>query len=125
MNQKMFCKFLVVLGIMLICSAVLLAVLSMIIWKMDGNGGVLCAGVMLTYVLSSMLGGFLMGKMMGKQKFFWGVMAGLMYFLVLLVTGVCLLDIRINGNMQLVSGGLACVISGMLGGMFAPGKEKK
>ena len=67
------------------------------------------------------LGGFLVGKMMGQQKFFWGVVIGAAYFLILFLIGVGVMGTKINGNMQIISGAMVCVISGMLGGMIAPG----
>ena len=114
-------NFFIILGIMLLCSLLMLGVLTLIIWKMDGGSNVLSVGVILIYILSNALGGFLVGKMMGQQKFFWGVVIGAAYFLVLLLIGIGLMETKINGNMQLVSGALVCVISGMLGGMIAPG----
>lgn len=83
----------------------------------------LSIGVILTYILSNILGGFLVGKVMGRQKFFWGVVIGGIYYAVLVVVGVFLMGTPISGNMQLVSGGMMCVISGMLGGMLAPGEK--
>lgn len=95
----------------------------MLVWKMDGGSNILSIGVILTYILSNILGGFLVGKMMGQQKFFWGVVIGAVYFLVLLVVGVLLMDTKFSGNMQIVSSAMMCVISGMLGGMLAPGQK--
>ena len=58
---------------------------------------------------------------MGQQKFFWGVVIGAAYFLILFLIGVGVMGTKINGNMQIISGAMVCVISGMLGGMIAPG----
>lgn len=116
-------NFFVILGIMFICSMILLAILSMLIWKMDGGSGLLCGGVIAVYIITNVLGGFLTGKMMGQQKFFWGMLIGLIYFAILFIVGVCLLGTKISGNMQLVSGVMVCVISAMIGGMLAPSKK--
>lgn len=114
-------NFFIILGIMFLCSLFMLGILTLIIWKMDGGSNVLSVGVIVIYILSNALGGFLVGKMMGQQKFFWGVVIGAAYFLVLFLIGVGLMGTKINGNMQLISGAMVCVISGMLGGMVAPG----
>ena len=92
-----------ILGIMFICSMLLLGMITVIVWKMDGGSNILSIGVILTYILSNILGGFLVGRMMGRQKFFWGVIIGAVYFLILLVAGVVLMDTKISGNMQIVS----------------------
>ena len=122
MKQKLG-NFFVILGIMFVCSMLLLGMITVIVWKIDGGSNILSIGVILTYILSNILGGFLVGKMMGQQKFFWGVVIGAVYFLVLLVAGVLLMDTRLSGNMQIISSAMMCVISGMLGGMLAPGQR--
>lgn len=119
--KKKIGNFFIILGIMFLCSLLMLGILTLIIWKMDGGSNVLSVGVIVIYILSNALGGFLVGKMMGQQKFFWGVVIGAAYFLVLFLIGVGLMQTKINGNMQIISGAMVCVISGMLGGMVAPG----
>lgn len=114
-------NFFIILGIMFLCSLFMLGILTLIIWKMDGGSNVLSVGVIVIYILSNVLGGFLVGKMMGQQKFFWGVVIGAAYFLILFLIGVGVMGTKINGNMQIISGAMVCVISGMLGGMIAPG----
>lgn len=118
-------NYFVVLGGMFLVSFVLLLLLSCVVWKMDGAGNVLCAGVLGVYILTNALGGFVVGKMMGQQKFFWGAATGGSYFLILLAAGVCLADAKFFGNTQLITAALLCIISGMLGGMLAPASEKK
>lgn len=116
-------NFFIILGIMFLCSLIMLGILTVVIWKMDGGSSLLCVGVIMIYILSNSLGGFLVGKMMGQQKFFWGVIIGAAYFLILLLVGVGLMETKVNGNMQLISGAMVCIISGMLGGMVAPGEK--
>ena len=81
-------NFFIILGIMFLCSLFMLGILTLIIWKMDGGSNVLSVGVIVIYILSNVLGGFLVGKMMGQQKFFWGVVIGAAYFLILFLIGV-------------------------------------
>lgn len=115
-------NFFVILGIMFICSMILLTLLSLVIWKIDGGGGILCGGVIAVYILTNLAGGFLTGKVMGQQKFFWGMLMGAVYFAILFIVGVCFMGTKISGNMQLVSGAMVCVISAMVGGMLAPSR---
>lgn len=122
MKRKMW-GFCIILGIMFVCSMLLLGAITTLVWKMDGNSHVLSIGIILTYILSNIIGGFLTGKMMGHQKFFWGVVTGVAYFLILVAVGVLLMGTELAGNMQVVSCGLMCVVSGMLGGMLAPAQK--
>ena len=121
--KKKIRNFFIILGIMFFFFFLLLGLLSVLLWKMDGAGNVLSVGVVVIYILTNLLGGILVGKAMGQQKFFWGVVIGACYYSVLLVAGIFLADTKIPGNMQLISGGMICLISGMLGGMIAPGTK--
>ena len=112
------------MGIMFIVSFLLLLLLTAIIWKSDGSAGILNGGIVFIYAAVNLLGGLMTGKMMGKQKFFWGLVAGGIYFLVLAAVGVALGGTKLTGNPQLISGAFICMISGMLGGMLAPGQAK-
>lgn len=114
-------NFLLVLGVMFVCSAILLLLLTTIIWKMDGGGRLLSGGIIAVYVISCMIGGGMVGKVMGKQKFLWGMVIGVSYFLILLFIGIFMIRIPLSGNMQIISGGMICAISGMVGGMFVSG----
>ena len=118
------CYFFIVLGMMFVFSAILLLLLSAIVWKTDGSSGLLSGGVILVYILSNILGGFLMGRNMGQQKFFWGLLMGALYFGILLLVGVWLAGTKLMGNTQIISGIMVCAISGMLGGMLAPAKKQ-
>ncbi|MDD7402683.1 MAG: TIGR04086 family membrane protein [Butyribacter sp.] len=117
-------NFFVILGIMFICSLLLLMLVSVVIWKVDAKGSFLCGSVIAVYIITNLLGGFLTGKMMGQQKFFWGMLTGATYFFVLLAAGVCLMGTKISGNTQLISGAMICIISAMAGGMFAPAAKQ-
>jgi len=122
--KKKIRNFFVILGIMFLCSMVLLGILSAVVWHMDGAGNILCAGIIMIYIFVNAVGGFLVGKTIGQQKFFWGVLIGASYFLILALAGFCLEGTEILGNMRLISGGMICIISGMLGGMLAPGTKE-
>ena len=57
-------SYFIVLGGMFVVSFVLLLLLSFFVWKMDGAGNVLCAGILGVYIVTNVLGGFLVGRMM-------------------------------------------------------------
>lgn len=118
-------SYFIVLGGMFVVSFVLLLLLSFFVWKMDGAGNVLCAGILGVYIVTNVFGGFWVGRMMGQQKFFWGAATGGSYFLILLAAGVCLADAKLFGNTQLMTAALLCIISGMFGGMLAPASLSK
>lgn len=123
MLKKKGIYMLMVLAGMFIVSLVLLFLLSLWIWKVDGGMGILSGGVIAVYIIVNLAGGFLVGKSMGKHKFFWGMLVGVIYFVVLLLVGICLVDTKLAGNTQLWNGAMICIVAGTAGGMFAPGKS--
>ena len=118
-------KLLFTLGGMILCSAGLLFVLSLLIWRLDGNATLLSGGIIAIYVITNGIGGFFAGRIMGKQKFLWGFLIGFIYFLLLCLIGILTMHVKIIGNIQLFNGAMLCVVSGMAGGMLAPGKMNK
>lgn len=123
MSKKKVIFILMVLAGMFLASLALLFLLSLWIWKTDGGVGLLSGGVIAIYIIVNLIGGFLVGKSMGKQKFFWGMLTGAVYFSVLLLVGICLADTKLAGNTQLWNGAMLCIVAGTAGGMFAPGKK--
>jgi len=75
--------------------------------------------IILIYILSTFLGGFLLGKRMKVKRFFWGLGLGLLYFVVL-----TLLSLGMNHSIQdmgnhFLTTLFLCGGSGMLGGMLS------
>lgn len=120
MKSKNVIGFFVILMGMLVISAVILAVISAVMLNGHMNSGVVSGGVIAAYVISSLLGGFCVGQIKGKQKFLWGALMGFCYFLVLLLVGNIIYHQGLSMNFQTVSSGIICVVAGMIGGMLAP-----
>lgn len=116
---------LTIIGIMYVVSFLLLGMLTLCVWKMDGGTLLLSGGIIGVYVITNLLGGFLTGKIMGQQKFFWGILVGCIYFFILLLAGVGFMGTKLSGNHEIITGIMICAISGMLGGMIAPGKKER
>ena len=87
MKSKNVIGFFSVLMGMLVISALILAVVSAFMLNGHMNSGFVSGGVIAAYVISSMVGGFCIGQIKGKQKFLWGALMGTGYFLVLLLVG--------------------------------------
>lgn len=120
MKGKKIVGFIVILMGMLIVSVMILAVLSVVMLKGHMNSGFISGGVIAAYVVSSLLGGFCIGQIRGKQKFLWGALMGFGYFLVLLLVGNVIYHQGVTMNFQTISSGIICVVAGMIGGMIAP-----
>ena len=120
MKSKNVIAFFVILMGMLVISAVILAVISAVMLNGHMNPGFISGGVIAAYVISSLIGGFCIGQIRGKQKFLWGALMGLGYFLVLLLVGNVIYHQGLTMNFQTISSGIICVVAGMIGGMLAP-----
>ena len=55
-----------------IVTAVILLLLSFILYKVQIPSGVVSVGVILAYILSTFVGGFFIGKKVEARKFLWG-----------------------------------------------------
>lgn len=76
------------------------------------------------YIISGLIGGCLIGKAMGSQKFLWGLFIGFLYFMFLLLLGIAMMHIDLKQHTQIIGSAFICSISGMVGGCFQTGKEK-
>ena len=117
-NNK-FAPFIKGLLFSYIVTAFMLLLLSLLMLKLDLPGAVISGGVNLAYILSTFVGGFFVGKKLEQKKFLWGLVMGVLYFLVLML--VCLM---MNSNTPLPLGGLftvlmICGLSGRFGGMIS------
>ena len=66
-------------------TAVLLLILALLLLKLNLSEGIVAIGIMATYLISCFLGGFLLGKGVRKNKFLWGLILGVVYFVLLII----------------------------------------
>lgn len=100
-------------------TGLLLLLIAGLLYKFQLDEGKIQIGIIVTYILSCFVGGFLAGKMMKSRQFLWGVLLGLLYFLIM-----TLVSIAVNRELQGTSSGfitsfLLCMGGGMLGGMLS------
>ena len=89
----------------------LLLVLSALLYKMQLSESVVSAGIVLIYVVSGS------GKVMKTRRFFWGMVMGGAYFLIL-VLGSILFQKGVNMEVsRFFTTLILCTASGMIGGM--------
>ena len=58
------------------------------LYKMQLSESVVSVGIVVIYVLSGFLGGFLSGKVMKTRRFLWGMLMGAAYFLILVIGSI-------------------------------------
>ena len=98
-------------------TGIMLLLLAMLLYKFRVSDGFVTAGIVVTYIVSTFLTGFLAGKRMEHQKYLWGLCIGGLYFVVLAVVSLLVRQSfeQILGNFPFTL--FICLASGMLGGM--------
>ncbi len=119
MNKNGIGYYIIVVGIMYIVSAIILCISAGIIWKAEAPASAVSAAVIVTYIVSNFAGGFLAGKKAGKHRFVWGIIVSAIYFVIIILCSVWVMDSKIEFRPQIIGNALICIVSGMFGGMFA------
>ena len=102
-----------------IVTGLLLLGLTFLVYKFELDEQVVLGSIVAIYVVSTFVGGFIIGKLMGKRKFLWGMMLGFAYFaLLLLISYGVYREFNTNG-LNVIPTVLLCVGGGMLGGMLS------
>lgn len=102
-----------------IITGILLLVLALLMYKIELNEKAVSAAIVAVYLVSTFLGGIVIGKLARVRKFLWGMGLGVIYFgLLLLITlGVYR---TLNGDATgLLTTFILCACGGMAGGMCA------
>lgn len=102
-----------------IITGVLLLFLALLLYKFQLSEPKVNIGIIIVYVLSSFLSGFLEGKMMKTRKFLWGAAAGLLYFAILALISLAVNQGFGGGSSHFVTTLILCAAGGTLGGMVS------
>ena len=97
----------------------LLLLLAGLLYRFRLDEGKIQIGIILIYIFSCFAGGFLSGKMMKSRKFLWGVLLGLLYFLILTLVSLAVNRGLQDGTTSYFTTFFLCMGGGMLGGMCA------
>lgn len=102
-----------------IITGILLALLALLLYRLNLSEKTVSVAIIAIYVAATLFGGFVTGKRMGNRRFFWGLLMGCAYFLVLaavsFIVGKGSMEV---GNSFFTTLAL-CAGGGMLGGMLS------
>ena len=102
-----------------VVTGILLLLLALLLYKLNLNEKQVTIAVMAIYLLSTFIGGFVIGKLNQVRKFLWGMIVGICYFVLLLLVSVGVYHSLKNGGANAMTTLLLCIGGGLLGGMFA------
>lgn len=92
-------------------------ILSLLLYKTNLSENILHIAVIAVYAASCFLAGLYCGKKMKERRFLWGLLAGAVYYIVLLAVSLSVGHGEFSPSF--VSSALVCLGSGMLGGMLS------
>ena len=100
-------------------TGILLLILAFLLFRFDLGESPVSAGIIAIYVISCLLGGFLAGKMVRKDKYLWGVLVGAGYWLLLAAASFAVQRRWDMSIAHTVTTFLLCLGGGSLGGMLS------
>lgn len=99
-------------------TGVLLLLLSFGLYKFGLSNWQITAGIIVTYALSTFLGGYLMGKKQNSKKMFWGILFGFTYFAILIIVSLIMNKGLSTDYTAMIRSAAICMVSGGIGGFL-------
>lgn len=96
-----------------------LCLFALVLMKVQPEESTIRTGIKFVYVVTNLVGGFLIGKVMHQRKFLWGVLTGVMYFAVVSVVSFIVHQGFYQDVQNAVVTCLLCIVGGMIGGMIS------
>ena len=101
-----------------VTSCVMLLSISFLLYKFDISEQAVEAGIIITYILSAFIGGFLAGKQRKVRRFLWGALIGVLYVVFLILISIGVYRSSFVGTELAVAFGV-CLAGGTVGGMLS------
>lgn len=99
-------------------TGMMLPILSVMLWKLQCSDSILSVGIIVTYILSGFIGGFMGGRTWNGNNVMCGAAMGFCYFLILTIVSGVLNGFHI-ALPRFVATLVLCIASGMLGGIIS------
>ena len=102
-----------------IVTGILLFVVTFFLYKFEWDEQMVTAGIIVINVVSTFVGGFILGKIKKSRKFLWGLIMGVLYFALLFLISFGVYRSFDGNGTNVITTLLLCAGGGMLGGMLA------
>lgn len=102
-----------------ILSGILLLGLALVLYKLKIKEAQINTAVYVVYIVSCLTGGFFAGRRIGQRRFFWGMLSGLLYFIVLFAVSWVLKDGSALDMTRVITVMACCLAGGTAGGMMS------
>ena len=102
-----------------VLTAGLLLLLAVLLYRFSLQEKAVNIGIIVIYIVVTFLAGLLAGKRAGSRKFVWGLLMGVLYFVVLALVSLAVNRSVVDVASYFVTVLCLCCGSGMLGGMLS------
>ena len=102
-----------------IVTGILLLVLTFFMYKFELNEKIVSAAIVGIYVVSTLIGGMIIGKLTKSQRYLWGMVLGILYFVLLLLITLGVYRTLNGDSVSIVTSLILCAGGGMTGGMIS------
>ena len=100
-------------------SALFLGALAFALYRLRLGESLVNLLIFAVYFAACFAGGFFTGRKVGNRRFFWGLLSGLFYFLILFAVSWAMNPWSALDTERSVTVMAVCALGGMLGGMFS------
>ena len=102
-----------------IVTGILLLVLTFFMYKFELNEKIVSAAIVGIYVVSTLIGGMIIGKLTKSKRYLWGMVLGIIYFVLLLLITLGVYRTLNGDSVSIVTSLILCAGGGMTGGMMS------
>ena len=102
-----------------IVTGILLLILTFFMYKFELNEKIVSAAIVGIYVVSTLIGGIIIGKLTREKRYLWGMILGILYFALLLVITLGVYRTLNGDSVSIVTSLILCAGGGMAGGMIS------
>lgn len=102
-----------------IVTGILLLVLTFFMYKFELNEKIVSAAIVGIYVVSTLIGGMIIGKLTKSKRYLWGMVLGILYFVLLLLITLGVYKTLNGDSVSIVTSLILCAGGGMTGGMIS------
>lgn len=102
-----------------IVTGILLLILTFLLYKFELNESLVSAAIVAIYVISTLIGGIVIGKIARVRRFMWGLSLGIIYFALLFLITLGVYRTLNGDGVNLMTTFILCAGGGMAGGMIS------
>ena len=102
-----------------IVTGIFLLVLTFFMYKFELNEKIVSAAIVGIYVVSTLIGGVIIGKLTKSKRYLWGMVLGILYFVLLLLITLGVYRTLNGDSVSIVTSLILCAGGGMTGGMIS------